>query len=122
MSVFGIGGDGAFDAAAHRSASSARSEARSAASSARDMEQRLERLLLVNVALWSLLQEKTGLTEADLMERVKLLDEMDGKADGKASGPKVAPCRACGRPVPARRDKCPYCGAAKRRGSAFDAV
>ena len=88
----------------------------------RNLEERLERLLLVNVALWSLLQEKTGLSEADLMQRVKLLDEMDGKADGRATRAKVAPCHACGRPVPARRDKCPYCGAAQRRGSAFDAV
>ncbi|MEM6393047.1 MAG: hypothetical protein AAF797_09765 [Planctomycetota bacterium] len=122
MSMFGDALGGGFDAGAHQSASSARSEARSAASSVRDMEQRLDRLLLVNVALWSLLQEKTGLTEADLMERVRMLDEMDGRADGKASGPKVSPCHACGRPVPARRDKCPYCGAVKRRGSAFDAV
>ncbi|MEM1212444.1 MAG: hypothetical protein AAGI68_09125 [Planctomycetota bacterium] len=122
MSMFGIGGDGGFDAAAHQAASAARSEARSAATNLRDMEQRLDRLLLVNVALWSLLQEKTGLTERDLMDRVRLLDEMDGRADGKASGPKVSPCHACGRPVPARRDKCPYCGAVKRRGSAFDAV
>lgn len=102
--------------------SSGRSDARQARQEARHLDDRLEKLLLVNVALWSLLQEKTGLTEADLMERVRLLDEMDGQADGKAERAKVTSCGACGRPVSARQAKCMYCGAQKKVSSAYDMV
>ncbi len=103
-------------------ASAARSAARSAQTELRHIDDRLSRLTLVNLALWSLLQDKTGLTEADLLAHVKLLDEMDGKADGKAQGPKVMPCGSCGRPMKTRVNKCPYCGKPRRVASAFDMV
>ncbi|MEM9884031.1 MAG: hypothetical protein AAF800_14050, partial [Planctomycetota bacterium] len=48
------------------------------------LEDRFERLSLVCMAMWSLLQDKTDLTEADLLERVQTIDLMDGQADAKA--------------------------------------
>lgn len=89
---------------------------------AADVNRRLERLLLVNAALWSLLQDKLGLTEQDLIDRVKVLDEMDGKADGKLSRGGAIKCHDCGRTLNPRHGKCLYCGAERRLSSAFEAV
>lgn len=120
MTMFG--GPDFSDAFDRSMASSAQSSANSAAREARSTQDRLERLLLVNMALWSLLQDKTGLTEQDLIERVKIIDEMDGQADGKASNAAPTKCHACGRTVAARQTKCMYCGAPRRVGSAFEMV
>ncbi|MEM6459955.1 MAG: hypothetical protein AAF710_11265, partial [Planctomycetota bacterium] len=73
-----------------RSGGGSGSEARSNASGRRaqrevqHLEDRFERLSLVCMAMWSLLQDKTDLTEADLLERVQTIDLMDGQADAKA--------------------------------------
>jgi hypothetical protein len=109
------------------SASSAGDAARasSAAGSAKrdvtHLEDRLDRLSLVCMAMWSLIQDKTKLTEDDLLERVKLIDLMDGVEDGKASRT-VQKCHACNRVMSARHRKCLYCGAKKLAKSAFDAI
>ncbi len=104
---------------------SAAAQAQSAASSARrdvsHLEDRLERLSLVCMAMWSLIQDKTGLTEEDLLERVRVIDLMDGVEDGKASRT-VQKCHACNRVMSPRHQKCLYCGAAKLAKSAFDRI
>ena len=46
------------------------------------------------------------------MERVKMVDLMDGKEDGEASKT-VSKCSRCVRPMNARHKKCIYCGHAK---------
>lgn len=85
------------------------------------LEDRVERLTLVCIAMWSLLQDKTNLTEDDLNARVKMLDLMDGQADGKASRT-VQKCDNCSRPMSMRHRRCLYCGHEKLHTSAFDAV
>lgn len=85
------------------------------------LEDRVERLTLVCMAMWSLLQDKTNLTEQDLSERVEVIDMMDGNPDGKASRT-VKKCHSCGRPMSMRHRRCLYCGADKLHTSAFDAV
>jgi len=85
------------------------------------IEQRLDRLVLANMALWSLLQEKTGLTEQDLLDRVQEIDLADGQADGKARKP-PAECAQCGRMMSPRHMQCIYCGAERRDYSAFDSA
>jgi rRNA maturation endonuclease Nob1 len=72
--------------------------------------------------MWSLLQEKTGITEAELEERVKLLDTMDGVADGKATRTAPQTCTGCGRPWSAQHQRCLYCGGTQAAGSVFDRV
>ena len=96
-------------------------EARTAARNVMFLEDRLERLSLVCMAMWSLVQDRTDLTEADLLERVHQLDLMDGKADGKATE-HVAKCVKCDRTMNRRHLRCLYCGADKAAGSAFDRV
>lgn len=91
------------------------------ASDLRYLEDRVDRLSLICMAMWSLLQDKSSLTEDDLIERVKLLDLMDGKEDGKATRT-VSQCQKCDRPMHPRHKKCIYCGNEKLIQSAFDAL
>lgn len=85
------------------------------------LEERLERLSLVCMAMWSLLQDKAGLTERDLLDRVQALDLIDGVHDGKATRT-ISKCTACQRVMSPRHTSCMYCGRDKLVQSAFDAV
>lgn len=49
-----------------------------------NVEDKLDKTLLVCQALWTLLREKLGVTEDELLERVTQLDLADGELDGKA--------------------------------------
>lgn len=106
-------------------AASAAARARSTAGSAKrgvaHLEDRLDRLSLVCMAMWSLIQDKTQLTEDDLLERVRMIDLMDGVEDGKASR-SIQKCHACNRVMSSRHRKCLYCGEKKLAQSAFDAI
>ena len=99
----------------------AEAEAERARSEVRYLVERVNRLALINMALWSLVQEKTGLTEQDLVERVRQIDLMDGVEDGKLSK-QVAKCPSCGRTMSTRHHRCLYCGAEKLDHGAFDSV
>ena len=101
------------------SASDAAREARYAAS---DVERRLDKLSMVCMAMWSILQEKVKVTEEDLMERVKQIDLMDGEVDGKMKKRELAKCSQCGRIMSPRHPHCIYCGADKLNVGAFDDV
>ncbi len=87
----------------------------------RYLEDRLDKLLLVNMAMWELLKDRTELTEEDLMAKVQEVDLRDGRADGKISKT-VAKCPKCGRTMSPRHKKCLYCGASKLNVEAFDAA
>jgi hypothetical protein len=120
MPIGGLGyGGGQRDASASSAAAS--TAAPMAQRDARHAEDKLDRLALINMAMWSLMQDKLGHTEEDLMERVQLLDQMDGSDDGKATR-SVSQCRACGRPMGPRHRKCMYCGKARAASSAFDTL
>ena len=85
------------------------------------LDERFDKLSLVCLAMWSLLQEKTHLTEEELMERVRAIDLADGVADGKVTRT-VRQCTQCGRTMSPRHRKCLYCGAEELKESAFDDV
>lgn len=85
------------------------------------LEERLEKLALVNLAMWELLREKTKLTEEDLLLKVLEIDLRDGSEDAKVTRT-VARCQSCGRAMSPRHTKCIYCGAEKLALSAFDRV
>lgn len=87
----------------------------------REFEERVDKIVLVTMAMWSLLQEKTGVTEDDLIARVQEIDLKDGVEDGKVSK-QLANCEACGRAMNSRHTKCLYCGNEKLIHSAFDRV
>jgi len=73
------------------------------------LERRVDRLSLLNLALWQLLQEKSGLTEAELEARVSALDNEDGVVNGRTANSMAHDCPRCHRPISLRHHKCLYC-------------
>ncbi len=74
-------------------------------------EARLDRLVLATEAMWTLLRDKLGVTEEDLLNRINEIDLSDGQLDGKVRKPAVA-CPSCSRTISPRFPKCMYCGQA----------
>jgi ribosomal protein S27AE len=102
-------------------AGAAQARAEQASRNVQQLEDRLDRLTLINMALWSFLKESANLTEEDLMNRVQRIDLSDGVADGKAKR-QIAKCPKCDRTMSPRHKRCLYCGAEKLDYTAFDAV
>lgn len=91
-------------------ASAARVDARSAKLDVREIGDQLERTLLVCEAMWSILRDKLGVTDEELVARVNEIDLTDGKLDGKVRKTAVTVCEKCTRTVSMRFRKCTYCG------------
>jgi hypothetical protein len=105
-----------------RAAGDAQAEAQAARSSARyeldQSAQRMDRLVLLVHAMWTLLSEKTSVTEADLLKRVTELDAQDGTVDGRVTKPPVR-CSKCDAMVSRKFNRCLFCGQEYKEGGAF---
>jgi hypothetical protein len=87
------------------------------------LEQRYERMKLVNVALWQLLKAHTGLTDADLKQYIEKVDRADGKLDGKIARKGGAmDCPHCNRRILKTHVVCPWCSERLQTGDAFEAT
>ena len=75
-----------------------------------DINDRIDRMLLVIDAMWDLLKE-SGYSDEQLVERIKALDEADGKADGRRTAVPVM-CPQCSSMIEPGRETCVFCGAA----------
>lgn len=93
-----------------RLASQSRAPGSARAEALFDVEDRIDRVILVMAAMWDLLKEQ-GMTEEQLQERISQLDAADGTADGKLT-PQGTLCRACGAKVGAGLAACQFCGVA----------
>ena len=89
----------------------ARDIARESAMSSDKVRKNTERLYMVVQAMWELLKEKAGLTDADLDAKVQEIDMRDGRLDGQDST-QTAPltCRRCGRTILSGQSWCIWCG------------
>ena len=85
-----------------------------------ELEMRLEQLLTLNEAMWQLLCETTGLTDAHLAYRVYELDEQDGVRDGRKQV-RAKRC-VCGAMVAPRLDNCQFCGVPAPERSPFEKI
>lgn len=101
---------------ASQEAKGASSEAARAAGSAQrarndvaELESRLDRSLLACEAMWTILRDKLGVTDVELVERINDIDLSDGKLDGKVRKEAVS-CPKCSRTISRRFPKCMYCG------------
>ncbi|MBI1318657.1 MAG: hypothetical protein GC168_06880 [Candidatus Hydrogenedens sp.] len=101
--------DGMRDRIAQSAAAQANTQATANRTEIRELTEQVERLSLLNQALWELLSEKTGLTDADLERRARDIDLRDGKADGKMTRTAVR-CPSCSRVNSSRHGQCMYCG------------
>ncbi len=95
--------------AGESTAAGAAKTAKAARTDARDVEDRLDRALLACEAMWSILRDKLGVTDIELVERINDIDLSDGELDGKTRKPAVT-CPKCGRKIAQRFPKCMYCG------------
>lgn len=83
------------------------------------LQAQVDKLLLVNMALWSLLCEKTGLTNEELRQRIEKIDLADGKLDGKVQQT-AKTCPQCKRVIGVRHNRCIYCGCMPATDSGFE--
>ena len=86
-----------------------RSRQEDARSRVRDLEHEVQRLKLLNQALWELLREKLNISDADLEKRIREVDLRDGVADGRMTDVALK-CPACSRVSSSKHWKCLYCG------------
>jgi ribosomal protein S27AE len=108
-------------AEAAKEAGRGKSAARRAMEVARVTEERLAKLTLVCAAMWTLLRDRTELTEEDLAQAVRELDLKDGVEDGKVTQT-IVKCPKCGRTMHPRHHRCLYCGTEGLKETAFDGV
>jgi hypothetical protein len=79
-----------------------------------ELNDRIERLVLVTEAMWELMSERLGISAADLAARVREIDARDGHIDGKRGEASEAPmiqCPSCQAVVPRGKTTCQFCGA-----------
>lgn len=107
-------------AEAQLSAQNAASNAAAVEDELKLLQKRVDRLALLCQTLWALLQEDRMLTEEDLLEKMKEVEQLNGKEGGRTV--QARPCESCGRPLSPRQPKCIYCGAEKSSRSFFEAL
>lgn len=73
-----------------------------------DVDERIDRLVLLVEAMWSLLRDQ-GFSDEDLAARLMELDGADGAVDGRRRQP-PATCVGCGSKVAAGLTACQFCG------------
>lgn len=95
---------------AEAKASEAAADSREVRADVRHLVDAIDRVLLVNRAMWELLSERTNLTEQDLVAKVTEVDLRDGKEDGRLRTD-VRKCAKCERTLHKRHLRCLYCGA-----------
>lgn len=82
--------------------------ASSEASKIHNVNDRLDRLVIVVEAMWSLLEE-SGHTREQLEERILAMDAADGAADGRVQRGKLR-CPGCNSVVLEGTGRCQICG------------
>jgi len=76
----------------------------------RELEHHVQRLQLLNQALWELLQERLDLTDEQLQQKAYDVDVRDGVEDGRMTQSAPLKCPECGRVSASKHWKCLYCG------------
>ncbi|MCW5947678.1 MAG: hypothetical protein KIT74_11690 [Fimbriimonadales bacterium] len=82
------------------------------------LEEKVEALRLGCAALWSLLSDKHGFNDQDLIDRIVEIDAADGKVDGRISVQST--CTSCGQKILLKsRAICVWCGAETKSEGPF---
>lgn len=74
------------------------------------LQTQVERLLMVTEALWTILKEKHGMEDQELLKRIVEIDLRDGRLDGRVAATPPEPCPKCQRIVSKQSIRCMYCG------------
>ena len=70
----------------------------------------IERQMIISEAIWELLKEKVGLTDEDLVKKVREIDLRDGVLDGRVKPEPPIACPKCGKKMKKGSSTCIYCG------------
>lgn len=73
-----------------------------------DVDERIDRVVLLIEAMWAVLREH-GVSDEDLAAKLMELDQSDGTMDGRRT-PAPSTCRNCGSKVAAGLPACQFCG------------
>lgn len=88
-----------------------------------ELEHAVDRLTLINRALWEIIQEYHPVDNDSLIAKITEIDLRDGHLDGKLTRHSVLTCEQCGNKLSAKHIKCIYCGhAVTPGGDPFDGV
>jgi len=83
------------------------------------LQSNFDRMCLLNQAIVEIVQEKLGITDADMEAKVLEIDLRDGSADGKMGGG-ITACPSCRRNVNSKKGTCLYCGAKLEKAHQFE--
>lgn len=75
-----------------------------------ELQRKVEHLLIITEALWTILKEKHGLDDQELLRQMVQIDLRDGAMDGKVAATPPEPCPKCQRIVSKKSIRCLYCG------------
>ena len=75
-----------------------------------DVTSQVQKMALVNQALYEILKERVGITDEELRRKIREIDLRDGKEDFRAT-PKPVRCPKCGNMVAEGSLNCKQCGA-----------
>ncbi|MCB1096547.1 MAG: hypothetical protein KDN22_13300 [Verrucomicrobiae bacterium] len=74
------------------------------------LEHRVDKLTLINRALWEILQKEHHLNTDDLLAKMAEIDQRDGHMDHQMRAEAIS-CPSCGRKTSRQRNRCIYCAA-----------
>ncbi len=92
---------------------------REASRQVQELSDRLDKIVMVMHAMWTLLSQRTNVTEAELLTRITEIDAQDGAMDGRITRQPVK-C-SCGATVCMKFHRCLFCGK-EYRGSGFETL
>jgi hypothetical protein len=86
---------------------------------AREQDRKLTRVTLVAQALWEIISERFGLSETELLAKMREVEKRRGTSGEQ--GPVLARlCANCARPLAVARPRCIYCNAEAPRDHIFE--
>ena len=74
------------------------------------MRQEVDRILMINEALWEIIKETNHLDKDLLYKKMIEIDGRDGKVDGKVAKNPPKHCAKCNQVLPKGKPFCFYCG------------
>lgn len=75
-----------------------------------DLQKQVNKIALVNQAMYELVRERTGITDEELRRKIREVDQRDGSEDGHINASPLR-CPKCGGTVTSGALSCPTCGA-----------
>jgi hypothetical protein len=75
-----------------------------------ELRKDVDRLLMINEAMWKMLRERLEFTDAELVQRIHDIDLEDGHLNGRKGPSAPRKCPHCEKPLSKHRPTCLYCG------------